>query len=115
MGQTRCSACGRAIEAEEAVEHHLVPEEVEKLFGISDSAVAVLCKSCSREVSDWYQKMISSVTYDSNLKRFREKSPVEMASEYHKAYGSFMDFRQKRRKKNGKRGPGVNAPINLPY
>ena|GEM_PF-2047089 len=99
MEQTKCNACGHAIEAGAAVVHQIVPEEAKKLFGISDSSTTMLCNGCSKEVINWYQKSISSVTYDSNIKQFRAKSPVEMASEYHKTYRSFVNFRRKRRKR----------------
>ena len=99
MEQTKCNACGRAIEDGAAVVHQIVPEEAKELFGISDSSTAMLCKGCSKEVIDWYQKRIFSSTYDSNLKRFRAKSPAEMAGEYHKVYQGFVNFRRKRRKR----------------
>jgi hypothetical protein len=99
MGQTKCNACGRAIEAGIAVVHQIVPEEAKELFGISDLSTTILCNGCSKEVIAWYQKRISSVTYDSNIKRFRVKSPAEMAGEYYKVYQSFANFRGKRRKR----------------
>lgn len=99
MEQTKCNACGHAIEAGAAVVHQIVPEEAKKLFGIPDSSTTILCNGCSKEVTDWYQKRISSITYDSNLKRFRAKSPAEMAGEYHKVYQSFVDFRGMRQKR----------------
>jgi len=99
MEQTKCNACGHAIEAGAAVVHQIVPEEAKKLFGISDSSTTMLCNDCWKKVLNWYQKSISSITYDSNIKRFRAKSPAEMASEYHKVYQSFVDFRGMRRKR----------------
>ena len=99
MEQTKCNACGHAIEAGAAVVHQIVPEEAKTLFGISDASTTILCKGCSKEVINWYQKRMSSVTYDSNIKQFRAKSPTEMASEYHKTYQSFVNFRRKRRKR----------------
>ena len=99
MKHAKCNACGHAIEARTAVTHHIVPEEAKKLVGISDSSTTILCNGCSKEVIAWYQKRISSVTYDSNIKQFRAKSPAEMASEYHKTCQSFVNFRRKRRKR----------------
>jgi len=99
MQQTKCNACGRAVEAGTAMVHQIVPEKAKELFGVSDSSTTILCKSCSKEVIDWYQKRISSITYDSNIKQFRAKSPAEMANEYHNTYRSFVNFRRKRRKR----------------
>jgi hypothetical protein len=99
MEQTKCNACGRAIETGTAVVHQIVPGEAKELFSISDSSTTLLCNACSKEVISWYQKRISSFKYDSNIKQFRAKSPVEMANEYHKTYQSFVNFKRKRRKR----------------
>jgi hypothetical protein len=99
MKQQKCNACGRAIEAGKAVEHHIVPEDVQRLLNTADSSKAPLCTNCSREVADWYRGKISDVTYDSNLKRFRTKSPSEIINEYHKAYQVFLNFKGNRQKR----------------
>ena len=99
MEKTKCSACGHAIEAGTAIVHQIVPEEAKILFGISDSSTSILCNYCWKNLLNWYQRSISSITYDSNIKRFRAKSPVEMAGEYHKVYQSFTNFIGKRRKR----------------
>jgi hypothetical protein len=99
MEQTKCTACGRAIEAGIAVVHQIVPEEAKELLGVADSSTTILCNACSKEVIGWYQKRIPAVKYDSNIKQFRAKSPVEMANEYHKTYQSFVNFKRKRRKR----------------
>ena len=99
MKTCMCDACGREIEPEFAVKHRIVPEEIASLYGISDSLTTTLCSDCSVAIRSWYQKKVSTLMYDSGIKRFRSKTPVEMANEYHHVYQGFVDFKRKRRKR----------------
>ncbi len=98
MKKEICDACGREIEPDFAVKHRVVPEEAAALYGISDSTTTTLCLECSNEVHNWYHKRVSTVTYNSQIKRFRAKSAIEMANEYQAAYNGFVQYKRKRKK-----------------
>lgn len=93
-----CDACGREIESASTVKHRIVPEEVAKLYGILDSRTITLCLECSSLIHDWYLKKVSTITYDSAMKRFRARTPAEIVHEYESAYSGFVKFRKERKK-----------------
>ena len=98
-----CDACGHDVEVGSTVRRTIVPEEVGKLYSILDSRTVILCLKCSDLIHNWYHKRISTITYDSNTKRFRERLPAEIVHEYESAYYAFVKFmreRKKRRKKS---------------
>ena len=94
-----CDVCGHKQETELTVVHRIIPEDVAIRFGISDSPAVTLCIYCSNEIRDWCRGRVSTLTYDSGLKRFRSKSQNEIRKEYQTAYQSFLDHKGKRRKR----------------
>jgi len=62
MEQTKCNACGHAIEAGAAVVHQIVPEEAKKLFGISDSSTTMLCNDCWKPINTTEGKSELTIT-----------------------------------------------------
>ena len=94
-----CDVCGHKQEIELTVIHRIIPEDVAILCGISDSPAVTLCIYCYNEIRDWYRGRVSTLTYDSGLKRFRSKLPSEIRKEYQIAYQDFLDYKGKRRKR----------------
>lgn len=94
-----CDGCGREIEPKSVVKHRTVPEEVAELYGISGARTVTLCINCHDDLHDWYHKSVSTVTYDSGIKRFRAKTAIEMANEYESAFTAFVEYKKRRRKK----------------
>ena len=104
MELVKCDACGHKQEIELTVIHRIIPEDIAILSGISDSPTVTLCIHCSNEIRDWYRGQVSTLAYDSALKRFRSKLPNEIKEEYQIAYRGFLDYKGKPRKRfRGKR------------
>jgi hypothetical protein len=99
MELLKCKACGRKQEIELTVKHKIIPEDVAVNFGLADSPSVTLCMNCFNEIRDWYRGRVSTLTYDSGLKRFRPKAPGEVSKEYQIAYQGFLDHKSKRGKR----------------
>ena len=47
----------------------------------------------------WYRGRVSTLTYDSGLKRFRHKAPGEVSKEYQVAYQDFLNYKSKKKRR----------------
>ena len=99
MELVKCDACGHKQEVELTVAHKIIPEDVAIRYGITDSTSVTLCIYCSNEIRDWYRGRVSTLTYDSGLKKFRPKASNEIRKEYQKTYQDFVDYKGLRRKR----------------
>jgi hypothetical protein len=99
MELVKCDACGLKQETELTVVHKIVPDDIAKRYGITESATVTLCIYCSNEIREWYRGRVSTLTYDSGLKHFRSKASNEIRKEYHKAYQNFLTYKGSQRKR----------------
>jgi len=99
MGKETCELCGRKSELETIEKHHVVPVEVTEQAGMPESRVVELCCNCHRELHKWYSIKVADMAYDTQIKRFRAKSGVEMVKEYEAAYKVFAEYKKGRRKR----------------
>ena len=99
MEKLTCNACGQKIELSSAVARRLIPKVTVELHGVLDSPDILLCGSCSDEIDNWYQKTVSTMTYDNALQKFRTKTPRELVKEYQNVFNSFAKFKREHRKR----------------
>ena len=99
MELVKCDACGHNQEVELTVTHKIIPEDVAIRYSITDSTSVTLCIYCSNEIRDWYRGRVSTLTYDSSLKKFRSKASNEIRKEYQKTYQDFVYYKGLRRKR----------------
>ena len=97
MGKETCELCGHKSKLGAIQKYQVVPMEITQRGGILESRVVRLCLDCHRELTEWYSTKVANTAYDAKTKRFREKSPPEMAKEYESAYDSFMKYKQKQK------------------
>ena len=98
MGGETCELCGGMTQLEATVTHYIVPREVTKQAGLSDSATVILCPNCQKELDTWYAKRVFGMAYNSETKQFRPRSPAEMVKEYEAAYRAFANYKKGLRK-----------------
>jgi len=91
MKNIQCEACGKVFNRHYAKDFSLIPPEVAALHGISDSKNFIICLECSRKLPVWYQKMVSTTTYDNDIKHFRDRTPGELIKEYQSAFTRFSN------------------------
>ena len=53
MKRKPCEACGYRGAARDMVAHRIIPEEVAKEAGISDTETVLLCVNCRNELDTW--------------------------------------------------------------
>ena len=94
MGKKICQVCGCDAERTATEEHYIVPMEVTEQAGIPKSKIVKLCPNCHRELHRWYSIKVAAMAYDTKMKRFRAKSPLEMVEEYQAAYGVFVQYKK---------------------
>jgi len=97
MGKETCEFCGCRSELGTIEKHHIVPTRVTEQAGVPESATIVLCSNCHREVHTWYSENVFDMAYDPAVKRFRQKSPVEMVKEYEAAHRVFAAYKKGQR------------------
>jgi hypothetical protein len=93
-----CKACGYKGEAGGIIAQRIIPEGIAPENGTSDSGTVELCTNCRNELYIWYSRKVSSLTYDSGMRRFRERLPVEMSKEYEAAFMAFAEYKKRQRK-----------------
>ncbi|MFC2036273.1 HNH endonuclease signature motif containing protein [Chloroflexota bacterium] len=95
MGKMTCELCGCNSGLEIIEKHHIVPLEFTEMTGIAESKVVELCRNCLRDLNRWYSFKVTDMVYDTDIKRFRTKSWLEMVKEYETAYSSFTEYRKR--------------------
>ena len=98
MAKKACELCGRETELEATEEHHVVPSEVREQAGIRRSKIVRLCSDCYAELHKWYSAKVLDRTYDTKMKLFRAKAPLEMVKEYEAAYQRFARYKKEQQK-----------------
>ena len=93
MAKVTCKVCSNVVDPETISEHHIVPREVTDEAGIPESQTMRLCADCHREVHTWYTARVRHTEYDSDAKRFRNKSDLEMVGEYQSAFSAFVHYK----------------------
>lgn len=94
MAKMTCQVCGRRFDSANLVNHHVVPVEVTTDAGIPESQILQLCADCHHEAHTWYTAKIRRREYDTQTKRFRQKSYLEMVKEYQTAFSSFAKYKK---------------------
>jgi len=94
MGKETCSLCGCKAEHTAIEERYIVPAEVTEKAGVPKSKIVRLCGNCHRELHRWYSIRVADMAYDTKMKRFRAKSPLEMVKEYEAAYRMFVEYKK---------------------
>lgn len=94
MAKKTCQLCGYKTEHTATEEHYIVPTEVTEQAGMPKSKIVELCPNCHRELHRWYSLKVADMAYDTKMKRFRAKSPLEMVKEYESAYRVFVEYKK---------------------
>ena len=94
MVKKTCELCGHEAELEALENHHIVPGEVREKAGIQRSKMVRLCPNCLGELHKWYSARVAARTYDTKMKRFKARSPLEMVKEYEAAYRMFEEYKR---------------------
>jgi len=102
MATKACELCRHEVELGVIEKRYIVPGEVREQAGIQGGGIVRLCPSCSQELDRWNLTKVSDSTYDTTTKRFRDKSPREIAKEYEFAYKLFAQHKK-----------GLNSSSNI--
>jgi len=94
VAKDTCQICKYKSELWALEQFPIIPPEVTKSAGVKESRTVLLCCSCRQELEEWYLAKVSNVVYDTMIKRFREKSFLEMIKEYEYAYHSFAEYKK---------------------
>ena len=94
MVKDTCQICEHKSELWALEQYPIVPVEVTQSVSRVESRTVLLCRSCRQELEEWYLTKVSSMVYDTMVKRFRERSGLEMVEEYEHAYHSFVDYKR---------------------
>ena len=89
-----CALCGHKVELGAIESHYIVPMEVREQAGIQRRKIVRLCPNCNQELDRWNSTKVADSTYDTVTKRFRDKSPLEIAKEYEFAYKLFAQYKR---------------------
>ena len=98
MGGEYCELCGYRGEARLMEKCHTIPVAVTESAGVAESRIITLCQNCHRELDKWYSVKVADTGFDSNLNRFRPKTPQEMVGEYEFALAMFEKYKGKQKK-----------------
>ncbi len=97
-----CELCRHEVELGVIEKHYIVPAEVRGQADIQKGGIVRLCPNCSQELNKWNLTKVSDSTYDTTTKRFRDKTPQEIAKEYEVAYELFAQYKK-----------GLNSSSNM--
>ena len=100
MGNRTCELCEHEVELGAIEKHHVVPREVREQAGIKRSKIVRLCSNCRQELNRWNSTKVAEMAYDAKMKRFRAKSPLEMAKEYEFTYRVFSQYKKEQLKRD---------------
>jgi hypothetical protein len=97
MAEKTCRICGCELKPKAIVRYPVVPAEIIEQAGIQRLRTVRLCSNCCEELQRWYETSVSDMTYDTALKRFTGKSPLEMVREYEAAYRRFARYKKEQK------------------
>jgi heterodisulfide reductase subunit B len=89
-----CQLCGEEVDARSIVKHMIVPKEIMEQARMRRARIIRMCPKCSAEVQNWYKAKIAKTTYDTQIKKFRQRLPAEMVKEYEGTYNRFARFKK---------------------
>jgi hypothetical protein len=90
-----CEVCGYKSELWSMQRHNIVPKELTRKTGMSESGTVGLCSNCLTELYDWYSKKVSNMSYDPITKRFGPRCLFGMINEYNTAYKLFVEYKKR--------------------
>ena len=93
MAKETCKVCNNVVDPDAIEVHHIVPRDVTNDAGIPESQTIRLCADCHEAVHTWYTARVRHTEYDSDSRRFRNKSYLEMVGEYQSAFSTFVNYR----------------------
>ena len=93
MAKEICKVCNNVVDPDTMEKHHIVPRDVTDEGGIPESQAVRLCAECHEEVHTWYTARVRHTEYDSDARRFRNKSYLEMVGEYQSAFNAFVNYK----------------------
>ena len=93
MANEKCQVCKNRVEPEDMEKHHIVPKNQTDDAGIPESQTILMCANCHQEVHSWYTARVRHTEYDSDARRFRTKSSLEMVSEYQTVFSDFVKYK----------------------
>jgi len=94
MRKGTCELCGYEGETKIIKKYRVIPQEVREQAGIQQSKAIRLCSNCQQELHKWYSTKVANMTYDTRMKRFRVKTPLEMVKEYESAFTIFEKYKR---------------------
>ena len=94
MAEKTCQLCGCEVALKAIERHSIIPREIMEQAGIRRSKIVRLCPNCREELQRWYEAKVADLTYDTKMKRFRGRSPLEMVKEYETAYQRFARYKK---------------------
>lgn len=100
MRKETCQLCGYKVDPGPIERHHIVPAEVTEKAGIPESKIVGLCCNCHQELHKFYPSRVADMAYNTKIKRFRVKSPLEMVTQYEAAYRAFTRYKKEQRKRD---------------
>lgn len=89
-----CQLCGEEVDVQSIVKHLVVPKEIMEQARMRRARIIRLCPKCNAEIQTWYKAKVAKTTYDTQIKKFRERLPAEMVKEYEGAYNRFAKFKK---------------------
>ena len=92
-----CQLCGSEVDSRSIEKHYVVPKEIMEQARIRRAKIVRLCPKCNAELRNWYDAKIAFTTYDTQIKKFRQKLPAEMVKEYEGAYNRFARYKKTQR------------------
>ncbi len=98
MGRESCELCGYPGEPRLMDKYHTIPVEVTERAGVPESRTIRLCQNCHRELNKWYSTRVADTGFDTNLNRFRPKTPLETVREYEFAFNIFAKYKKEQKK-----------------
>ena len=98
MERKACELCGGEVELKAIEKHYVVPKEIMEQAGRLRLKIVRLCPTCHEELLRWYSANIADMTYDTKMKRFRGRSPIEMVKEYETAYQQFTRYKKEQQR-----------------
>ncbi|MBN2239750.1 MAG: hypothetical protein JW712_08245 [Dehalococcoidales bacterium] len=94
---TACELCGEDVEPGSVRKHYIVPKEIMEQARMRRAKIVRVCPKCSTELQNWYNAKVDKNTFDSQIKKFRQRLPAEMVKEYEGAYSRFARYKKSQR------------------
>jgi heterodisulfide reductase subunit B len=92
-----CQLCGNEVEARSIQKHSVIPKEIMEQARMRRAKIIRLCPKCYAELQNWYKAKVAATTFDTQIKKFRQRLPAEMVKEYQAAYNRFARFKKGQR------------------